>query len=166
MVDVGNQFVVDVGNQIATLVTVRWRTLPPSSIDERLVVTDDGRARLEVLKPRSLGDAVGTYEGAVEEAEVRELIAAGPEIELDGAVQDPRLASVAAAADRLARRLLGSPRAVAQFFARPVGAVPPLPETLALGVLGTGSEPVEFELNLAESMAFQLERDSGLDPAS
>jgi hypothetical protein len=204
-VDVGNQFVVDVGNQIATLVTVRWRTPPPSSIDERLVVTDDGHARLEVLKPRSFGDAVGTYEGAVEEAEVRELIAAGLvscagnavhrsvvqvdasqgrrgrdtgyvdrgerseaplgrrryvpdswrgalEVELDGAVQDPRLAAVAAAADRLAQRLLASPRAVAQFFARPVGAVPPLPETLALGVLGTGSEPVEFELNLAECM--------------
>lgn len=135
---------------MAALVTVRWRTPPPSSIDERLVVTDDGHARLEVLKPRSLGDTVGTYEGAIEETEVRELIAAGPEVELDGAVQDPRLAAVAAAADRLAQRLLASPRAVAQFFARPVGAVPPLPETLALGVLGTGSEPVEFELNLAE----------------
>jgi hypothetical protein len=145
-------FVVDVGNQIAALITVRWRTPPPSSIDERLVVTDDGHARLEVLKPRSLGDTVGTYEGAVEEAEVRELFAAGPEVELDGAVQDPRLAAVAAAADRLAQRLRASPRAVAQFFARPVGAVPPLPETLALGVLGTGSDPVEFELNLAECM--------------
>jgi hypothetical protein len=135
---------------MATLVTVRLRTPPPSSIDERLVVTDDGHARLEVLKPRSLGDTVGTYEGAVEEAEVRELTAAGPEVELDGAVQDPKLAAVAAAVDRVVQRLLASPLAVAQFFARPVGAVPPLPETLALGVLGGGSQPVEFELNLAE----------------
>jgi hypothetical protein len=141
---------VDVRNKMATLVTVRLRTPPPSSIDERLVVTDDGHARLEVLKPRSLGDTVGTYEGAVEEAEVRELTAAGPEVELDGAVQDPKLAAVAAAVDRVVQRLLASPLAVAQFFARPVGAVPPLPETLALGVLGGGSQPVEFELNLAE----------------
>lgn len=135
---------------MATLVTVRWWTPPPRSIDERLIVTDDGHARLEVLKPRSLGDAVGTYEGVVEDTEVRELTAAGPEVELDGEVQDPRLAAVAAAADRVVQRLLTSPLAVGQFFARPVGAVPPLPETLALGVLGGGSQPVEFELNLAE----------------
>jgi hypothetical protein len=147
-----DRFTVDVRNQVAAVVTVRWRTPPPSSIDERLVVTDDGHARLEVLKPRSLGDTVGIYEGAVEESEVRELTAAGPEVQLDGAAQDPRLAAVAAAADRLAQRLLASPHAVAQFFARPVGAVPPLPETLALGVLGGGSQPVEFELNLAECM--------------
>ena len=141
---------MDVKNKTATLVTVRWRTPPPNSIDERLIVTDDGHARLEVLKPRSLGNTVGTYEGAVEETEVRELTAAGLEVELAGAVQDPRLAAVAAVADRVAQRLLASPLAVAQFFGRSVGAVPPLPETLALGVLGSGSQPVEFELNLAE----------------
>ena len=124
------------GELMAALVTVRWRTPPPSSIDERLVVTDDGHARLEVLKPRSLGDTVGTYEGPVEETDVGELTAAGPEVELNDAVQDPRLAAVAAAADRVVKRLLDSPLAVAQFFARPVGAVPPLPETLALGVWG------------------------------
>jgi hypothetical protein len=143
---------VDVESKVGALVTVRWYTPPPNSIDERLIVTDDGRARLEVLKPRSLGDTVGTYEGAVEEYEVGELTAAGPEVELGGAVQDPRLAAVAAVADRVAQRLLASPRAVAQFFARPVGAVPPLPETLALGVLGSGSQPVEFELDLSECM--------------
>lgn len=141
---------MDPESKVGALVTVRWHTPPPNSIDERLIVTDDGHARLEVLKPRSLGDTVGTYEGAVEETEVRELTAAGPEVELDGAFQDPRLAAVAAAADRLAQRLLAWPLAVAQFFARPVGAVPPLPQTLALGVLGSGSQPVEFELNLAE----------------
>ena len=141
---------MDVESKVAALVTMRWRTPPASSIDERLIVTDDGHARLEVLKPRSLGDAVGIYEGTVEEAEVRELTAAGPEVEFDGAVQDPRLAAVAAAADRVVQRLLDSPLAVAQFFARSVGAVPPLPETLALGVLGGGSQPIEFELDLAE----------------
>ena len=135
---------------MATLVTVRWRRPPPSSIDERLMVSDDGHARLDVLRPRSLGDTVGTYEGEVEEAEVRELTAAGPDVEVDVVVQDPRLAAVGIAADRVAQRLLASPLAVAQFFARPVGAVPPLPQTLALGVLGGGSQPVEFELDLDE----------------
>jgi len=82
-----------------------------------------------------VGDTVGTYEGEVQEAEVRELTAAGPDVEVDVVVQDPRVAAVSIAADRLAQRLLASPLAVAQFFARPVGAVPPLPQTLALGVL-------------------------------
>ena len=53
---------------MAPLVIVRWRTPPPSSINERLIIGEDGRARLEVLRPRSFGDAVGSYEGAVEEA--------------------------------------------------------------------------------------------------
>ena len=135
---------------MATLVTVRWRTPAPSSIDERLTVSDDGHARLDVLRPRTVGDTVGTYEGEVEEAELRELAAGGPDVEIDVVVEDPRLAAVSIAADRVAQRLLASPLAVAQFFARPVGAVPPLPQTLALGVLGGGSEPVEFELDLDE----------------
>jgi hypothetical protein len=137
---------------MATLVTVRWHTPSPNSVDERLIVDDDGHAWLEVLRPRSLGDTVGTFEGSVEEAEVRELTAAGPDVELDVTAQDPRLAAVAVAADRVAQRLLASPLAVAQFFARPVGAVPPLPQALALGVLGGGSQPVEFELDLDRSV--------------
>lgn len=135
---------------MATVVTIRWRTPPPSSVDERLIIGDDRRARLDVLRPRTPGDTVGTYEGAVEESEVRELTAAGSDVELDVTTQDPRLGGVAVAADRVAQRLLGSPLAVAQFFARPIGAVPPIPQTLALCVLGGGSQPVEFQLDLAE----------------
>jgi len=139
---------------MATVVSVRWRTPPPGSINERLIVDDDGHAWLEVLRPRSPGEAVGTYEGAVEKAEIRELTAAGSDVALDVVVQDPRLAAVAVMADRVAQRLLASPLAVAQFFARPVGAVPPLPATLAIGVLGVGSQPVEFELDLAECAVY------------
>ena len=135
---------------MATLVTVRWHTPPPNSVDERLIIGDDGRARLDVLRPRTIGDAVSTYEGAVEESEVRELTAAGADINLDGVVQDAPLAALAITADQVAQRLLSSPLAVAQFFARPIGAVPPLPQTLALGVLGLGLEPVEFQLDLAQ----------------
>jgi hypothetical protein len=137
---------------MATLVTVRWRTPPPSSVDERLIVGDGGRARLEVLRARTFGDTVGSYEGPVEESEVRELITAGTEVELDVVVQDPELAAVAVAADRVAQRLLASPLAVAQFFARPVGDASRGSATLALGVLGRGSEPVEFQLDLVESV--------------
>src|SRR5512132_2007775 len=99
---------------MATLVTIRWRTRPPSSVDERLIIDDDGRARLQVLRPRTVGDTVGTYEGPIEEAEVRELTAAGSDIELDVTAQDPQLSAVAVAADPVAQRLLASPLAVAQ----------------------------------------------------
>jgi hypothetical protein len=133
---------------MATLVTFRWRTRPPSSVDERLAIGDDGRARLQVLRARTFGDTVGTYEGPIEEVEVRELTAAGSDIELDLTAQDPQLSAVAVAADRVAQRLLASPLAVAQFFARPIGAVP-LPQTLAFCVLGGGLQPVEFQLDLA-----------------
>jgi hypothetical protein len=93
-------------------------------------------------------DTVGTYEGTAEESEVGELTAAGSDIELDVTAQDGELGAVAVAADRVAQRLLASPLAVAQFLARPIGAVPPLPQTLALCVLGGGSQPVEFQLDL------------------
>jgi hypothetical protein len=135
---------------MATLVTIRWRTPPPSSVHERLVIGDNGRARLEVLRPRTPGDTIGMYEGAVEDSEVGELTAAGSDVELDVTTQDPQLGAVVVAADRVAQRLLASPLAVAQFFARPIGAVPPLPQTLALCVLGGGSQPVEFQIDLAE----------------
>ena len=78
---------------MATLVTVRWCTPPPSSVDERLIVGDNGRARLQVLRPRTFGDTVGSYEGPVEESEVRELTAAGTDVDLDVVVQDPGLAA-------------------------------------------------------------------------
>jgi hypothetical protein len=115
-----------------------------------LVIGDNGRARLEVLRPRTPGDTIGMYEGAVEDSEVGELTAAGSDVELDVTTQDPQLGAVVVAADRVAQRLLASPLAVAQFFARPIGAVPPLPQTLALCVLGGGSQPVEFQIDLAE----------------
>ena len=102
---------------MAIVVTVRWHTPPPSPIDERLIVDDGGHAWLEVLRPRTPGDTVGTYEGAVEEAEIRELTAAGSDVELDVVDQDPRLAAVVVTADRVAQRLLATPLAVAQFFA-------------------------------------------------
>ena len=132
---------------MATLVTVRWRTPPPSSIDERLMVSDDGHARLDVLRPRSVRDTVGTYEGEVEEAEVRELTAAGPDVEVDLAVQDPRLAAVGIAADRVARSgflAAGGGSVLCPSSGRGAAA----PQALALGVLGGGSQPVEFELDL------------------
>ncbi|WP_426566066.1 hypothetical protein ACPPVT_05745 [Angustibacter sp. McL0619] len=133
---------------MATLVTVRWHTRPPSSVDERLVITDDGQAQLAVLRPREPRDTVGLFAGPVDEAEVRELSAAGSQVELDVELPDPQVAAVGAVAAAVARRLLDSPLAAARFVARPVAAADAGSVTLALGVVGLGSQPVEFELDL------------------
>ena len=135
---------------MATLVTVRWSTPPPSAIDERLVVSDDGEAVLQVLRPRLVGDTVGVFSGSVDDAELRELVASGPLVELDVVVPDPRVAAVSVVADRAARRLLaralggGEVLRAAGAGRRGAGSL-----TLALGVLGLGSRPVEFELDVA-----------------
>ena len=135
---------------MATVVTVRWLTPPPSSIDERLTVTDDGRVRLEVLRPRAHADSIGTYEGSIEESEIRELSATGPQVELNVVVPDPAVAAVGVVAGRVAERLRDSPVAVAQFFARAVGDASAAGATIAIGVVGRGTQPVEFELDVAQ----------------
>jgi len=133
---------------MATVVTVRWLTPPPSAIDERLTVTDDGRGRLEVLRPRAHADSIGTYEGAIEQSEIRDLSVTGPAVELNVVVQDPAVAAVGVVAGRVAERLHNSPVAVAQFFARAVGDGSPAGRSIAIGVAGRGTQPIEFELDV------------------
>ena len=65
---------------MSTLVTVRWVTPPPSAIDERLLVSADGQARLEVVRPRVGWDLIGAFAGPVSAAEVEALTSAGPEV--------------------------------------------------------------------------------------
>lgn len=131
---------------MAVLVTVRWRTPPPSAVDERLVVTDDGRGRLEVIRPRVSPALIGTFAGPVEPAEVAALTASGPEVELDLTVADSGVAAVGVAAAQVADRLRETPLAAASFFAHPYGEPPAGRVLLALGVVGRGTHPVEFEL--------------------
>ena len=131
----------------AELLAVRWGTPPPSAVDERLVVGDDGRARLDVLRPRTRPDSVGTYAGAVSPDELGALSALGREVWLDLTVADPDTAAVGAVAGRVADRLRESPVAVAQFFARPVGEGDG-GLSLAVGVVGRGERPVGFELDV------------------
>ena len=135
---------------MAVLVTVVWRTPPPSVIDERLVVSDDGQARLEAIRPRVGRDLVGAFAGPVTAAEVDALTDAGPEISLDVTVEDPVVAAVGVVAAEVADRLRETPLAAAAFFTRPYGEPPPGQVTLALGVIGRGSQPVEFELEVDE----------------
>ena len=110
---------------MSSLVTVRWVTPPPSAIDERLVVTADGQARLEVARPRVGRDLVGAFAGPVSAAEVEALTSAGPEVSLDVTVNDSAVAAVGVVAAQVADRLRETPLAAAAFFARPYGDPPP-----------------------------------------
>jgi hypothetical protein len=136
---------------MATVVTVRWLTPPPSSVDERLVVTDEGLARLDVLRPRTPSGSIGSFQARIDEADVRALAATGPNVELNLVVQDPAVAAVAVAADRVARDVRNSPLAVADFSARPAGPSADGRLTLVLLVTGQGSQPVQFQLDVAQS---------------
>src|SRR3712207_5844671 len=98
---------------MSTLVRVRWVTPPPSAIDERLLVFDDGRARLEVVRPRVSPAVIGAFEGSVEPAEVEALTASGPEVELNVTVADPGAAAVGVVAAHVADRLRETPLAAA-----------------------------------------------------
>ena len=135
---------------MSALVTVRWVTPPPSAIDERLLVYADGQARLEVARPRVGRDVVGAFAGPVTAAEVQALTGAGPEVTLDVTVNDPAVAAVGVAAAQVADRLRETPLAAAAFFARPYGEPPAGQVLLALGVVGRGDRPVEFELEAEE----------------
>lgn len=135
---------------MAILVTVRWRTPPPSAIDERLVVTDDGRGRLEVIRPRVQPELIGVFDGPVEPADVEALSALGSEVELNLTVADPAAAALGVVATRVADRLRQTPLAAAAFFVRPYGEPPTGEVMLALGVVGHGTQPVEFELEPAD----------------
>ena len=118
---------------MATLVIVRWRTPPPSSINERLIIGDDGRARLEVLRPRPLGTLGRTRVQSRKLRYATDL--GGPRGRVDVVAQDPRLGTMTVAADRVGQRLLASPLAVAQFFARSVGGASPARPRWRLGCL-------------------------------
>jgi hypothetical protein len=127
-------------------ITIRWHTPPPTSIDERLVVGPDGRARLSVYRPRLQRDQVGTYEDVLTAADLTALAGAGPVLDLDLVVPDPRTAALGAVADRVAGTARQTPLAVARFALHPLGALSGGGLQLALLVTGEGERPVEFEL--------------------
>jgi hypothetical protein len=129
------------------VVTVRWHTPSPTSIDEELIVDADGRARLAVRRPRSRRDQVGTYAGAIDPDDLAALAAAGPLVDLDLVVQDQRMARAGVVADRVASALREHPVAVAVFRVHVLklagGSL-----DLALLVSGDGDQPVEFEITV------------------
>lgn len=134
---------------MARIATVRWRAPAPASIDEELVLYDDGVAWLRVLRPRDGGSAIGTWRAvlAVGDAE-RLATAAGGTLEVDlGGPLDAPLAERLAVADEVAAAVRGHAHAVATFSTRALGAAGPGPRTIGVTVVGSGTIAVEVEVD-------------------
>ena len=135
--------------------TFEWRTPPPTSIDERLVLYDDGSAWLLALRPRlSAAGAVGTFVTRASDGDAGALRAAGPSpvvFELLHPPTDGAAVSLTAVADRVAAAARETPRAVATFHARGLGAPQDGRLSMSLLIVGSGTNAVEFGLEVAKS---------------
>lgn len=144
---------------------VRWRTGSPSSIDEELVLYDDGSAWLVVRRPRQSAHLVGSYAveaTAASEPEACAAVAAlGRPLVVD--LLDPPRDGVAAAtftaAEQLAARCRAEPLRTVEWYARLLGPVDDSRRRLALGAVGRGRQAVEFELDPAGSGVSWLDGD-------
>lgn len=134
--------------------TVRWRTPAPTSVDEELVVYDDGSAWLVARRPATDPAAVGTFRCGVDEAERAVLAkASGAPIDIDllhPPTEGPE-AALAEAAARIATLARTRPHAIARFHGQPVPGEAGGPLTVALAVVGEGTVDVVFELDAAAS---------------
>jgi hypothetical protein len=128
---------------------IRWQSAAPTSVDEELVVYDDGTAFLVVRSARDGGPAIGTWTAAIRAEDRAVLDGQRREVDLRHPAVDP----VLAAADRVAAEARKTPVATATFHA---GAVPG--GGVALLAVGGGTGPAEFELE-PDSVVVHLEND-------
>ena len=131
------------------LATFHWRTPEPTSVDEELVLFDDGSAWLVVRGSRSLAPAVGTYRASLGEADRRSLLAAGPgPVDFDLLTPPGEaLGSLMALADHVATMVRETPEAVATFHAQSLGWRSDGSLAVSLLVVGSGTRAVQFELD-------------------
>jgi hypothetical protein len=134
---------------MARSATFEWHTPPPTSVDEVLALYDDGSAVLVLRRPRREGAAIGSYVAHPAADDARLLAAAGPGPVVFDLLAPPPDAAAAlmAAADRVAKDGLATPRAVVTFHAHAAG--PASGGTLGATLLAVagGTVPVEFELD-------------------
>lgn len=134
----------------------RWGTPPPTSVDEELVLFDDGTARLLVLRPRAGGSAVGAYTCHPVDDDAAALASAGPgptEFDLLAPPTDPGTKRLMTVADRTVVAARAAPFAVATFHAKPLAAVADGRLAMSLLVVASGTAAVEFELDVPASAA-------------
>ena len=129
-----------------------WKTPPPTSVDEQLVLYDDGSVRLVVRRPRTNTPTIGTYADTPDKADFAELSkagAAGVTFELRGPVT-PEIADLQTLASRVADEARQTPEATASFYVQPLSGPSGGRVSLAVGVVGQGSRVVEFDVDEAK----------------
>lgn len=130
------------------LADISWRTPPPTSVDEQLVLYDEGLACLVVRGPRDAGPAIGTYACRPGEADARELAASGPGPRVISlTAHEQPMESLFPVLDRVRELATETPEAIAIFHGRAVGRQDDGSFTLALLAVAAGTRPVEFELD-------------------
>jgi hypothetical protein len=124
-----------------------WTTAPPTSVDEQLVLYDDGTAWLVVRRPRVPSPTIGSYMTRPSDADYALLAEAGqgPHT-IDLMAHGQPLERFFPALDRVCAQALEAPEATATFHGRSTGLVVGASD-LALVVVGAGTRAVEFELD-------------------
>ena len=130
------------------LITVRWESPPPTSVDEELAAYDDGTVWLVVRGSREGAATIGTWSTTPIAEEHAALVAAG-----DMVVDLRRPAGASEPAERLRAAALTVPVATAQF----VAARGP-DRSVTLAAVGGGTRPVQFELR-PDSLTVHVEVD-------
>ena len=139
---------------MARAATFTWMSPPPTSVDEVLVIEEDGTAHLVVRRPRRVGATIGSYRAKPSADDRRALAAAGPGPVTFRVVppgDDPATAALREVADRVADACLTSPRATVTFTTG-VTEVTEGRLSMALLAVAAGSDPVEFQLSPEESV--------------
>jgi hypothetical protein len=119
------------------LATVRWRSSPPTSVDEELAAYDDGSVWLVIRSSRDGSATIGTWRAVPAAEEHAGLVGVG-----DVVVELLRAGEVPEVAERLRSAALAAPMATARFLAA-AGA----DGAVTLAVIGDGTRAVEFELD-------------------
>jgi hypothetical protein len=134
---------------VERVATFDWKTPPPTSVDEQLVLYDDGTAHLVVRRPRSATPAIGSYVYKPHKADFAELAKAGADgVTFDLHVAVPaEQADLQALASRVADGAREKPEATASFYVRPMGAPADGALSLSVGVVAGGKRAVEFDLD-------------------
>lgn len=130
------------------LTSVRWLSPPPTSVDEELATYDDGSVWLVIRSSRDGTAVIGTWSTIPSPDDHAALVTTG-----DLLVELPGAQDVPAVAEKVRHAALSSPVATARFFAA-LGDT----GTVTLAALGSGSRPVQFEV---EPAAFTVHLESG-----
>ena len=130
------------------LVTVRWESPAPTSVDEELAAYDDGTVWLVVRGSRDGAATIGTWSITPTVEDHAAMVASG-----DTAVDLRHPGGASETAERLRAAALAKPVATARFVAARGEE-----RSVTLAAIGGGTRPVQFELQ-PDSVTVHVEVD-------